>query len=572
MRKLIEAAVAVRARGYAPYSQFQVGAAIRAELGDIFAGCNVENAAYPQGMCAEAGAVAAMVAGGQKRIVEIVVSGMGDLPCAPCGGCRQKLREFAGAEVPVHMVDENGALVTHAHLGRAAAGQFRSRKPALMLPQEFLRRKRDGGVLAPADIAEFIAGLTNGRVTEGQAAAFAMAVFFRGMTAEETVALTLAMRDSGTILDWRALGEDRPVVDKHSTGGIGDKVSLILAPLLAACGAVVPMISGRGLGHTGGTLDKMDAIPGYRSQPSREEFVRAVRETGCAIVGATDDLAPADRRLYAIRDVTATVESLPLIVASILSKKLAEGAQSLVMDVKVGSGAFFTQEAEARKLAETLVRVASGAGVPTIALLTDMDQALGRTVGNALELREAVDFLAGGPRDPRLETVTLALAAETLALCGLCPGVRQAETLARERLADGSAAEKLAGSVAALGGPPDFLQRVGSYLAPAPVVRPVLPERPGWITAMDARALGVAVVELGGGRTRPQDGIDHRVGLSAVAGIGEQVGPDRPLCLVHAADEASGARASVRITAAYSVGKQGHGPACIRDRITAHDR
>ena len=425
-----------------------------------------------------------------------------------------------------------------------------------MLPQEIVRRKRDGLPLPASDIAEFIAGLTHGRVTEGQAAAFAMAVLWRGMDRDEIVALTLAMRDSGTVLRWDLPG---PVLDKHSTGGVGDKVSLILAPLLAACGAYVPMISGRGLGHTGGTLDKMDAIQGYRSQPSRDDFVRTVRETGCAIVGATDDFAPADRRLYAIRDVTATVESLPLIVASILSKKLAEGAGGLVMDVKLGSGAFLE---DAESLARSLVEVATGAGLPTVALLTDMDQVLGRTAGNALELREALDMLAGHASDPRLREVTLALAAEALALGGIPDG----RDLAEARLADGSAAERFARSVAALGGPAGvFAMR----LPRAPVTLPVLPSQAGMVAAIDVRAVGIAVVALGGGRTRPQDGIDHRVGLSEVAGLGETVAPDRPIAVVHAADTDGAARAAAAVLAAYTLGEAPAAQPVVRGRISS---
>ncbi len=414
-----------------------------------------------------------------------------------------------------------------------------------MLPQELLRAKRDGVELQPADIAAFVTGITDGRVTEGQAAAFAMAVLWRGMTDAETVALTLAMRDSGTVLDWRALGETRPVVDKHSTGGIGDKTSLIVAPLLAACGCAVPMISGRGLGHTGGTLDKMDALPGYVSQPDPETFVRVVRETGFAIVGATADLAPADRRLYAIRDVTATVESLPLITASILGKKLAEGTQSLVLDVKVGSGAFLPAIEDARALAESLTRVSAGAGVPATALLTAMDQALGGAVGNALEVAECIAALTGGAFDPRLRAVTMALTEAALRLAGLDPA------LAEARLRDGSAAEFFARGVAALGGPADVLRH---RFPPAPIARALYPARAGVVETIDARAVGLAVVELGGGRTRPQDAVDHRVGLTQVAGLGEPVGPDRPLCLVHAAGEAGYARAAARLLAAFIVG------------------
>ncbi len=287
----------------------------------------------------------------------------------------------------------------------------------MALPQEIIRKKRDGGALDASEIAEFIEGLASGRISEGQVAAFAMAVFFNGMSREETVALTRAMTGSGSRLTWRDL--DGPVLDKHSTGGIGDKVSLVLAPVVAACGAYVPMISGRGLGHTGGTLDKLDSIPGYATKPDLERLRAAVRTAGCAIIGQTDDLAPADRRLYAIRDVTATVESIPLIVASILSKKLAAGLDALVMDVKAGSGAFLPSFEATRELARTLVEVANGAGLRCSALLTDMSQCLGRTAGNALEVREAIDVLTGQAVHSRLREVTLALAAELLVLGGL---------------------------------------------------------------------------------------------------------------------------------------------------------
>jgi thymidine phosphorylase len=422
-----------------------------------------------------------------------------------------------------------------------------------MLAAEIIRAKRDGGVLSEAAIRFFVAGLADGRVVDAQAAAFAMAVCLRGMTPTETVALTLAMRDSGQVLDWRALGEDRPVLDKHSTGGVGDKVSLILAPLLAACGAAVPMISGRGLGHTGGTLDKLDAIPGYRSQPDLPTFCRVVRETGCAIAGATAELAPTDARLYAIRDVTATVESLALITASILSKKLAEGAQALVMDVKVGSGAFMATEAAALELAESLVRVGTGAGLRAVALLTDMDQVLGRAVGNALEVREALDVLRGGAGDPRLLAVTFALAAEALVAGGLCADRAAAHALARRRLADGSAAERFGRFVAALGGPGDLLERPDWYLAQAPCIRPVPPARSGFLARMDAREIGLAVVRLGGGRTRPGDSVDFSVGLAAVADIGEAVGADHPLCLVHARTDAAADEAAAAVRAAVTL-------------------
>ena len=286
-----------------------------------------------------------------------------------------------------------------------------------MLPQEIIRRKRDGHELTGEEIAFVVRGIQDGGLSEGQVAAFAMAVFFRGMTTAERVALTLGLTRSGVTLDWTELALPGPVVDKHSSGGVGDKVSLMLAPIVAACGGFVPMISGRGLGHTGGTLDKLSAISGYETQPDIATFRQVVREVGCAVIGQTADLAPADGRLYATRDVTATVESIPLIVSSILSKKVAEGLDGLAMDVKCGSGAFCDTEAMAQDLAQSLVAVARQAGLPTVALITDMDRVLGRNVGNALEVAEAVAYLTGeGTRDPRLHEVTLALAGEMLAL------------------------------------------------------------------------------------------------------------------------------------------------------------
>ena len=348
------------------------------------------------------------------------------------------------------------------------------------------------------------------------------------------------MRDSGTVLEWDL---DRPVLDKHSTGGVGDKVSLILAPILAACGAAVPMISGRGLGHTGGTLDKLDSIPGYASTPATEVIRRVVREAGCAIVGQTADLAPADRRLYAVRDATGTVESIPLIVASILSKKLAEGLDALVLDVKTGSGAFMAAREDADALAQALVEVANGAGLKTVALITDMDEVLGTTAGNALEVRESIDHLTGASREPRLHEVTVALAAAALVQARLARGRRAgARDRSRRVLDDGSAAERFATMVAALGGPADLLESPGSHLPHACVTRPVAPERPGYVVGVDARAVGLVVTGLGGNRRREDDTIDYAVGLSHVAPIGAEVGPDRPLAIVHARGDASAGR------------------------------
>jgi thymidine phosphorylase len=377
-----------------------------------------------------------------------------------------------------------------------------------------------------------------------------MAVFFNGMSREETVGLTRAMAESGARLCWRDL--DGPVLDKHSSGGVGDKVSLILAPVVAACGAFVPKISGRGLGHTGGTLDKLDSIPGYDTTPDLEHLRAAVRAAGCAIVGPTAELAPADKRLYAIRDVTATVESIPLLVSSILSKKLAAGVDALVLDVKGGSGAFLPSPEATRELARTLVEVANGAGLRCAALLTDMNQCLGRTAGNALEMREAIDLLRGQPAEPRLREVVEALAAELLALGGVLEEDAAAAAVAHA-LASGAAAERFARMVVALGGPPDLLERPERHLPEAPVRRAVHLERSGFVAAIDARALGLAVVGLGGGRRRASDRVDPRVGLSEVRGIGEAVGPEAPFAIVHAATDSDASAAAELLRAAVEM-------------------
>jgi thymidine phosphorylase len=422
-----------------------------------------------------------------------------------------------------------------------------------MLPQEIIRRKRDGLVLADEEIAFLIEGLTRGSVSEGQAAAFAMAVFFRGLSVPERVALTRAMMRSGSVLTWDLPG---PVLDKHSTGGVGDTVSLPLAPIVAACGGFVPMISGRGLGHTGGTLDKLDSIPGYVSQPDIDLFRRVTREVGCAVIGQTADLAPADKRLYAIRDVTGTVESLDLITASILSKKLAAGLQGLVMDVKAGSGAFMAKTDDARDLARSLVLVANGAGLPTTALLTDMNEPLATAAGNGLEVAYAVAYLAGAHRESRFHGVTMALAAEMLVLGGLASSREDGLARAEGALASGRAAEIFASMVKALGGPGDLLENPSAHLPRAAIIRPVYAERSGIVQAIATRDLGVAVVSLGGGRTRPEDEIDHGVGLDALATIGSRVDGNAPLAFVHARDESAADAAARAVLAAYRVGDE----------------
>ena len=423
-----------------------------------------------------------------------------------------------------------------------------------MLPQEIIRKKRDGGVLSTEEIAFMVEGLTDETVGEGQLAAFAMAIFFRGLDPRECVGLTLAMRDSGEVLDWSDL--DGPVLDKHSTGGVGDNVSLILAPIVAACGAYVPMIAGRGLGHTGGTIDKLESIPGYASQPDNALFRRVVRQARAAIIGQTAAVAPADRRFYAIRDVTATVESIPLITASILSKKLAAGLDALVLDVKTGSGAFMASHDEAKALAASLVAVANGAGLRTSALITDMNQPLASAAGNAVEIVNAVEFLTGRHRDLRLHEVTLALSAELLVLGELARTTAEGKTMSEEVLASGRAAETFGKMVAALGGPADVVENPAKHLEAAPVVRPVPAPTRGVIQAVDTRAVGIAVVDLGGGRARAGDRIDHAVGFTRLAGIGERVGgADAPLALVHGRTEAAADRAAAALGAAYAIGE-----------------
>jgi thymidine phosphorylase len=438
-----------------------------------------------------------------------------------------------------------------------------------LLPQEIIRRKRDGAELDTAEIEAMVRGAVDASVTDAQIAAFAMAVFFRGMTMPERVAFTRAMAHSGRVLDWSAANLPGPVLDKHSTGGIGDKTSLILAPIVAACGGFVPMISGRGLGHTGGTLDKMDAIPGYVSQPETDLLERVVRSAGCAVVGATRDIAPADRRIYAIRDVTGTVESIDLITASILSKKMAAGLGGLVMDVKFGTGAFMSDIGDARALARSIVDVANGGGLPTVALLTDMNQPLGRSAGNAVEVQEAVDLLTGGLRDERLWEVTAQLTAELLVIGGLAADAAAARIKVDHALASGAAAERFGRMVAALGGPADILERASRHLPRAPVIRPIAAERNGVVAAVDARAIGVAIVALGGGRTRPEDGVDHAVGLTEIAAIGEAVGPKgRPLALLHARDQAAADRAEAAIRAAMAVAEVAPAqPPLVAERI-----
>ncbi|WP_023849966.1 thymidine phosphorylase [Ponticoccus alexandrii] len=392
----------------------------------------------------------------------------------------------------------------------------------------------------------FARGLADHSVSAAQAGAFAMGVCLRGLSEEGRVALTLAMRDSGEVLDWDL---DAPVVDKHSTGGVGDCVSLVLAPALAACGVYVPMISGRGLGHTGGTLDKLEAIAGYDASPDEARFRQVVADAGCAIVSASARTAPADKRLYAVRDVTGTVESLDLICASILSKKLAAGLQALVLDVKVGSGAFMKTAEEARALARALVDTASAAGCPTTALITDMSQPLAPALGNALEVDAVVQVLTGTP-GPLLE-LSVALGAEVLASVGIADG----EDRLRAAVSSGAAAERFGRMVYGLGGPLHFVENWQRFLPEAPVIQEVAAQADGVVSAIDGEALGLAVVDLGGGRRVESDRVDPAVGLDQVVRLGERVRKGQPLARIHAAREEQAETAARAVRAAVTLGE-----------------
>jgi len=417
-----------------------------------------------------------------------------------------------------------------------------------MLFTDVIRTKRDGGELSDEQIQFFVDGLADESIPAEQVSSLAMAVVFNSMTFDEASKLTLAMASSGTVLEWRDLKLDGPVVDKHSTGGVGDKVSFMLAPIAAACGCYVPMISGRGLGHTGGTTDKAEAIPGYNTAPDFATFRRVVKDVGCAIIGQTADLAPADRRFYAIRDITATVESVPLITASILSKKIAAGLDALVMDVKVGTGAFMKTPERARKLAESIIATAAMADLKTHVVVTDMNEVLGRTAGNALEIDEAIRYLRNEQREPRLDSVVLNLCAEML----IATGKETNRTVALQRCDDavtsGGALEIFGKMVAALGGPPDFCENSEKHLAAAPVVRPI--HAAGYLATVDTRGVGNAIIELGGGRHRVGEVLDLSVGFSDFASIGTLLDGDTPLAVVHAASEDDAAQAEDLLIAA----------------------
>lgn len=422
-----------------------------------------------------------------------------------------------------------------------------------MLIQEIIKNKRDGGELSAAQIQAYINGVSDNSTSEGQIAAMCMAIFFNKMNIAERTHLTTAMRDSGRVLQWADANLDGPVVDKHSTGGVGDVVSLMLAPMVAACGAYVPMISGRGLGHTGGTLDKLSAIPGFDTFPSPDKLKRIAKSVGAVIIGQTEDLAPADKRIYATRDITATVESIDLITASILAKKLAEGLDSLVMDVKVGNGAFMPTYADSVALAKSIVEVANYAGCQTTALLTDMNQVLASSAGNAVEVREAVQYLRGENVNPRLHAVNMALCEQLLINGKLAKDKADANAQLQHTLDSGEAAEAFAKMVSEQGGSSDFVDNYDSYLATAKVIKPLLSPRSGTLLGMDTRSIGVAVIGLGGGRRVASDSIDLSVGYDAILPLGSPVDSNTPLAVIHAKDESSWQAAAEAYLAAVTI-------------------
>lgn len=420
---------------------------------------------------------------------------------------------------------------------------------AAMLPQWIIEKKRDGKTLAPAEIAFFIRGYNDGSIPDYQMAAMAMAIYFNGMNFDEVAALTDAMMRSGEALDTSSIR--LPKIDKHSTGGVGDKVSLILAPLVACCGIAVPMISGRGLGITGGTLDKLESIPGYRTDLSTREFLAVLRKCGCSIIGQTAQLAPADRKLYALRDVTATVPSIPLISASIMSKKLAEGLDSLVLDVKWGKGAFMKSRAEACELAKTMVEIGKRMGKGMAALITDMNQPLGRTAGNALEIVETVESLQGrGPAD--LMEVTLALGARMLMLGGKARSEDAARDMLRTRIRSGAAFEKFLKMVRLHGGSSSCVEKAGKLRA-AKIKADYPAPRAGYIAEVNADLVGRACVVLGAGRKRVEESIDHAVGMTCIAKVGERVAKRQPLAVLHANDRRRLAEAAALLSGAFRI-------------------
>ena len=421
------------------------------------------------------------------------------------------------------------------------------------LPQEIIRKKRDGNILRKDEIEYFIRGVANNSVSEGQIAALAMSIYFRGMTSDETVHLTTSMLNSGDVISWQNENLNGPVLDKHSTGGVGDKISLMLAPIIAACGGYVPMISGRGLGHTGGTLDKLESIPGYNTTPDNSKFRQIVKNIGCSIIGQTANLAPADKRFYATRDITATVDCIPLITASILSKKLAEGLDGLVMDIKCGSGAFAESLGMAKELAEAIVAVST---VNTRALITDMSQVIGYTAGNTLEVQETIDYLTGVKQESVLHELVTNICANMLVIGNLAENTQQGISQVEKVLQNGRAADIFAKMVSAHGGPNDFVENSVKYLPQAPVIKQIFSKQSGFITSMNCREIGMAVVDLGGGRRVATDSIDYSVGFSEFAHIGDFVDSQTPIATIHASSEHDAKEASEKLLRTIDFSKE----------------
>ena len=421
-----------------------------------------------------------------------------------------------------------------------------------MLFKELILKKRLGKELTKNEINWFISNLTSNHLSEGQIASLAMAICLKGMTFEERVQLTLAMKNSGKTLSWDLPG---PIIDKHSTGGVGDTVSLILAPVLAACGAYVPMISGRGLGHTGGTLDKFDSIPGYNTSPNEEVLRRVVSKVGCAIIGQTNELAPADKRLYAIRDVTGTVESIDLITASILSKKLAAGLEGLVIDVKCGNGAFMQDFSEASTLAKSLVTVSNESGCKTTALVTDMNQPLCQSIGNSLEVLAAIDILNGSSKDYRLLEVTNSLGVSILCSSNICKNKKEAQLLISSVLSSGKAAEKFSQMISELGGANDFFEKPKNYLTPSNIQKNICCKQSGYVKKINTKNLGNILILLGGGRQKVEDDIDFSVGMKLLIELDTYVEKNQPICTLYARDEESFNIAEKEIIESFEIGE-----------------
>jgi thymidine phosphorylase len=575
---LRQAAQGVRAGAYVRYSGFRVGAAGWTDAGHLVTGTNVENASYGLTLCAECGLVSDLARGGGGRLVAVAVVGPDGAPLAPCGRCRQLLSEHGGPDLlvdqgPARPPRRLGELLPDAFgpellPDAAVAGSEHVASEGGRVALACIRRKQDGGALEDGEIAELFRLYGEGAVADEQMSALLMAIVWRGMSQRELSAWTAAMVRSGSRLDLTGLS--RPCVDKHSTGGVGDKVSLVLAPLVAACGAAVPQLSGRGLGHTGGTLDKLAAIRGFRADLGADEMRSILEDVGCVIASAGPDLAPADRRLYALRDVTGTVESIPLIASSILSKKIAEGTPALVLDVKVGSGAFLPDRAEAEELATTMVALGAEHGVRTVALLSAMEAPLGRAVGNAVEVAEAIEVLSGGG-PPDVVALTLALAEEMLGLAGLTglgpagggagssggggagpgggPGSSGGRADPAARLADGSALAVFEAMVAAQGG--DLAAGL-----PAPgVVQMVPAPASGVLERLDARAVGEAAWRLGAGRANRDDPVDPAAGLVCLAKPGDPVEVGAPLFELHAPSEAVAAAVVPGLLAGVTIGE-----------------